>query len=271
MDRFLVMVNEQLLALRLVYFAKLYNKNRAVWSERSLKKLAGINKEDDESLTISYLNRLKGILETKGYFWGKLKQGGYGLLAIYSIKGAESFEINVELVESLDEKTLRKEIKLLTSRGSDRDQSLTNKEVCELLWDLLTELASKHETINYNQLPVETGVKGHRNIFTWPIKIVKTFCKQANLPTLTVLITKKYNGLNELEQANQKESSVVFACSDWRDKSDDFGVFLDTVINEAGAYQTKDIEQLFVELVSTKERVKIEQESDADSISKDEP
>lgn len=64
---------------------------------------------------------------------------------------------------------------------------------------------------------------------------------------------------------------MVFTCSDWRDKSDDFGGFLDTVINEAGAYQTKDIEQLLVELVSTKEDVKAEEESGANSTSKDEP
>lgn len=239
------MINEQLLALRLIYLAKLHQKNRSVWSERSLKKLAEVSKEDNESLTVPYLNRLKALLETQGYFWGSLKQGGYGLLAIDSIKGAESFNIDFVSIKSLDEKELKKEIRqLVSSQQSNRDSSLNNNDICELLWDLLTDLAKDNKTINYKKIPIETGVNGHHNIFTWPIKLINIFCVQNKLPTLSTLIIKKHVMLLELDNSIQKEIKQVFNYNDWVNRSSDFSAFLKTAINEQGVFNTKYIKQL---------------------------
>ena len=90
---------------------------------------------------------------------------------------------------------------------------MTRSERALQIWQVLLGLAYNRQTITYEKLAELIGMGNISVGLTQPLVLLMNYCKENNLPPLTILVVQKYTGipgqgLTTIEDLNKDREDV---------------------------------------------------------------
>lgn len=90
---------------------------------------------------------------------------------------------------------------------------MTRPERALQIWQVLISLAHNRQTITYEKLTDLIGMGNVSVGLTQPLEIIMNYCKENNLPPLTILVVQKHSGqpgqgLTTIEELNADREKV---------------------------------------------------------------